>query len=171
MTELNERQTQLSMALAQARRITSDFTNSNSLMESVDVEEVKKHFANVHTRLGDIEKNANDLKKEMTTVLQAMNDFQSLSAQFSQGLSELHSEINVAFQLQSTLQGLKRQQESLQRSEGRCNALGKILETMVASQKKLKNTQVQVWGGETGREREREREIRENCKYIEEVCF
>lgn len=144
MTELNERQTQLSMALAQARRITSDFMKSNSLAEAVDVGEVRKHFADVQSRLGDVEKNSNDLEREMKTVLQAMTEFQSLSAQFSQGLSELHSEVNVDFHLQSTLQGLKRQQELLQRCEVQCNGLGKILETMVASQKKLMNAGVQV---------------------------
>ena len=63
--------------------------------------------------------------------------FQLLSTQFSQNITELKSKLPADFQVSATLPGLKQQLESWQQVETNANAMGHVLETMVASQRKI----------------------------------
>lgn len=67
-----------------------------------------------------------------------------LSTQFSQNMTEIHSKVPETIELASTLPELRRQLESWQLIEKNNNGLGRVLEAMVASQRKLMGLGVQV---------------------------
>ena len=134
----------MSLALARAKHITGDFSIPNSLMLEMDGDETKMNFIRVQSKLEDISLESVELKKAMDSVLLVMDEFQLLSKQFSQNLTDILSRMPHNFQPSTTLPGLKQQQEMWQSMDTNANSLGRILETMVSSQKRLKEMGVKV---------------------------
>ena len=113
-------------------------------MQEMDGNEAKMNFIRVQSKLEEILLESVELKKAMESVLLVMDKFQLLSKQFSQNLTDILSRMPHNFQPSTTLPGLKQQQEMWQSMDTNTTSLGRILETMVSSQKRLKEMGVKV---------------------------
>jgi hypothetical protein len=142
--ELKERANHLSLTIARARQLTSNFTKPNALMDASNGDELKPKFESLQNSFTEVGKLLEKWKDKAAKVLSCMDEFQLLCTQFSQNMTELCAKVPDSLQLPFTLPELKRLLEKWQQMEVNTNGLGRVLEAMVASQKKLKELDVQI---------------------------